>query len=56
MTTVATAMIDVLTEAGVRHIFGVPSGPWAPYMDAMRNRPRRVRAREYRGCRGLYGQ
>ena len=39
MRNVASAMIDVLAEAGVRHIFGVPSGPWAPYMDAMRTGP-----------------
>jgi acetolactate synthase-1/2/3 large subunit len=36
MTTIATALIELLAEAGVRHVFGVPSGPWAPYMDAMR--------------------
>ena len=39
MSNVAKAMIDVLAEAGVRHVFGVPSGPWAPYMDAMRTGP-----------------
>ena len=39
MSTVANAMIGVLAEAGVRHVFGVPSGPWAPYMDAMRTGP-----------------
>lgn len=39
MTTIATALIDLLAEAGVRHVFGVPSGPWAPYMDAMRTGP-----------------
>ena len=36
MSNVANALIGVLAEAGVRHVFGVPSGPWAPYMDAMR--------------------
>jgi len=36
LSNVANAMIEVLAEAGVRHVFGVPSGPWAPYMDAMR--------------------
>ena len=35
MTNVATAVIELLAEAGVRHVFGVPSGPWAPYMEAM---------------------
>ncbi len=39
MTNVATAIIDLLAEAGVRHVFGVPSGPWAPYMEAMRTGP-----------------
>lgn len=39
MSNVANAMIDVLAEAGVRHVFGVPSGPWAPFMDAMRTGP-----------------
>ena len=34
MTNVATAMIELLAEAGVRHVFGVPSGPWAPYISA----------------------
>ncbi|MGQ4810343.1 Acetolactate synthase [Candidatus Entotheonellaceae bacterium PAL068K] len=36
MTDVATVLIELLAEAGVRHVFGVPSGPWAPYMEAMR--------------------
>ena len=39
MTTVATALVELLAEAGIRHVFGVPSGPWAPYMEAMRNGP-----------------
>ena len=39
MTNVATAVIELLAEAGVRHVFGVPSGPWAPYMEAMRTGP-----------------
>lgn len=39
MSTVAHAVIDCLAEAGVRHVFGVPSGPWAPYMEAMRTGP-----------------
>jgi acetolactate synthase-1/2/3 large subunit len=36
MTTVAEAVIELLAEAGIRYVFGVPSGPWAPYMEAMR--------------------
>jgi acetolactate synthase-1/2/3 large subunit len=36
MTEVATALVELLAEAGVQHVFGVPSGPWAPYMEAMR--------------------
>src|SRR5262245_33185937 len=39
MTNVATTVIELLAEAGVRHVFGVPSGPWAPYMEAMRTGP-----------------
>lgn len=39
MTDVATALVNVLAEAGVRYVFGVPSGPWAPYMEAMRVGP-----------------
>ena len=39
MSNVANALTGVLAEAGVRHVFGVPSGPWAPYMDAMRTGP-----------------
>jgi hypothetical protein len=30
MTNIATAVIELLAEAGVRHVFGAPSGPWAP--------------------------
>ena len=39
MTNVATALVELLAEAGIRYVFGVPSGPWAPYMDAMRSGP-----------------
>ena len=39
MTNVATALVDLLAEAGIRYVFGVPSGPWAPYMEAMRSGP-----------------
>ena len=30
MTNSATAVIELLAEAGVRHVFGVPSGPGRP--------------------------
>ncbi|PON11938.1 hypothetical protein C2W62_42230 [Candidatus Entotheonella serta] len=36
MTTVAEALIELFAEAGVQYVFGVPSGPWVPYMEAMR--------------------
>ena len=36
MITVAAAVVELLAEAGIRYVFGVPSGPWAPYMEAMR--------------------
>jgi acetolactate synthase-1/2/3 large subunit len=39
MTVAATALVELLAEAGVRHLFGIPSGPWAPYMEAMRTGP-----------------
>ncbi len=39
MTTVATALIELLAEAGVQYVFGVPSGPWVPFMEAMRTGP-----------------
>ncbi len=39
MTTVATVLIELLAEAGVHYVFGVPSGPWVPYMEAMRTGP-----------------
>jgi len=34
MVTVATALVDLLAEAGVRHVLGVPSGPWVSVMSA----------------------
>ncbi len=34
---VAYQVIDTLKEIGVRHIFGVPSGGWVDYMEAIRN-------------------
>lgn len=39
MTNVATAVVELLAEAGVRYVFGVPSGQWAPFMEAMRTGP-----------------
>lgn len=35
--TVAQVVVDTLKEIGVRHVFGVPSGAWVEYMEAMRN-------------------
>lgn len=34
--TVADRLMELLRQRGVRHIFGVPSGDWLPYMEAMR--------------------
>lgn len=34
--TVAQQVVDALKEIGVRHVFGVPSGGWVDYMEAMR--------------------
>ncbi len=36
MAKVATVLTELLAEAGVRHVFGNPSGPWCPFMEAMR--------------------
>jgi len=33
---VATVVIETLRELGVRHVFGVPSGGWVDYMEALR--------------------
>lgn len=33
---VAQQVIDALVELGVKHVFGVPSGGWVDYMEAMR--------------------
>jgi len=38
MTTFAEAFVDRLREHGVRYAFGIPGGPWIPYMEAMRVR------------------
>jgi len=34
--TVAQQVIDTLKEIGVKHVFGVPSGGWVDFMEAMR--------------------
>lgn len=33
---VATAVVEALRNMGVRHVFGVPSGGWVDYMEALR--------------------
>jgi acetolactate synthase I/II/III large subunit len=35
--TVATALVDALRDLGVRYVFGVPSGGWVDYMEAIRS-------------------
>ena len=32
-------IVAILERAGVRHAFGVPSGPTLPLMEALRNSP-----------------
>ncbi len=34
--TVAAELVETLRELGVRHVFGVPSGGWVEYMEALR--------------------
>lgn len=34
--TVARTVVETLRDIGVRHVFGVPSGGWVDYMEAMR--------------------
>jgi len=34
--TVATEVIETLRDLGVKHVFGVPSGGWVDYMEALR--------------------
>jgi acetolactate synthase-1/2/3 large subunit len=34
--TVATALVEALREIGVKYVFGVPSGGWVDYMEALR--------------------
>ena len=36
MSTFATELVDSLKALGVRHVFGVPSGGWVDYMEAIR--------------------
>jgi acetolactate synthase-1/2/3 large subunit len=31
----AAVLTELLAEAGVRQVFGIPSGPWCPFMEAM---------------------
>src|SRR4051812_44998066 len=35
-TTVARQLVEALRDLGVRHVFGVPSGGWIDYMEALR--------------------
>jgi acetolactate synthase-1/2/3 large subunit len=35
-TTVARNVVTALRDLGVRHVFGVPSGGWVDYMEALR--------------------
>ena len=34
--TVTTELVETLRDIGIRHIFGVPSGGWVDYMEAIR--------------------
>ena len=36
MKTLAETLIQMLDDFGIRYIFGIPSGPWTPFMEAMR--------------------
>ncbi len=40
MPTVAERFVERLIEHDVRHAFGIPGGPWIPYMEALRRRGR----------------
>ena len=40
MTTAAERFVERLLEHDVRYAFGIPGGPWIPYMEAMRRRGR----------------
>jgi acetolactate synthase-1/2/3 large subunit len=37
MPTVAEKLIETLGNMGIRYVFGIPGGPWIPYMEAMRS-------------------
>jgi acetolactate synthase-1/2/3 large subunit len=37
--TVAVEVVETLRDLGVRHVFGVPSGGWTDYMEALRTTP-----------------
>ena len=36
MKTFAETLVQMLDDFGIRYVFGIPSGPWTPFMDAMR--------------------
>ena len=38
MAQVAEVFVERLMAHGVRYAFGIPGGPWIPYMEAMRRR------------------
>ena len=37
--TVAAEVVNALRELGVKYVFGVPSGGWVDYMEALRRTP-----------------
>jgi acetolactate synthase-1/2/3 large subunit len=37
MNTVAAAVVSQLKALGVKRVFGIPGGPWIPFMESMRN-------------------
>ena len=38
MSTIAEAFIETLSQLGVSRIFGIPGGPWLPYLEVMRRK------------------
>ena len=38
MSTISEAFIETLSQLGVRRIFGIPGGPWLPYLEVMRRK------------------
>lgn len=38
MTSVADRLCEMLNDAGVRYVFGIPGGAWVPFMEAMNRR------------------